>query len=128
MSSLPIAFAVDRTDHALNSNQKMQADQFLVISDDAPEGMLGALDSTYPAASKVGLIGSSTPFITGRPFTLFDSKDYFSDGALGIATFRISTEDLQPSLSFPGIRQLSSARLTVTECAHCIEINTRRTC
>ncbi|KAF8464317.1 hypothetical protein JB92DRAFT_2071761 [Gautieria morchelliformis] len=55
----------------------------LFLSDDAPEG-LGRSLSHIPKADKLGLIASSTPFITGRPFTLFYDDRIYSSGAVGV--------------------------------------------
>ncbi|KAF8468475.1 hypothetical protein JB92DRAFT_1998068 [Gautieria morchelliformis] len=40
--------------------------------------------SHIPKADKLGLIASSTPFITGRPFTLFYDDRIYSSGAVGV--------------------------------------------
>jgi hypothetical protein len=34
---------------------------------------------------KLGLIATSTPFITGRPVTLFHNQNIYDSGAVGIA-------------------------------------------
>ncbi|KAG2365126.1 hypothetical protein BDR07DRAFT_1399925 [Suillus spraguei] len=68
----------------------------LYFSDKAPEGL----------RRQLGFLASSTPFITGRPVTLFHDGEIYSDGAIGIA--------LQPSLGrtsltveFPGLVDLT---------------------
>ncbi|KAG1777207.1 hypothetical protein EV702DRAFT_1226200 [Suillus placidus] len=78
----------------------------LYFSDKAPEGFAKALKATFPHAHEAGFLASSTPFITGRPVTLFHDGEIYSDGAIGIA--------LQPSLShtsltvkFPGLVDLT---------------------
>ncbi|KAG8859319.1 hypothetical protein FRB96_004534 [Tulasnella sp. 330] len=55
------------------------------FSDGAPEGLKSALDSRFPLAAQMGLIGSSTPFVTGRPYTLLQGSKVWSDGAVGLA-------------------------------------------
>jgi len=55
---------------------------------------------------QLGFLASSTPFITGRPVTLFHDGAIYSDGAVGVA--------LQPSfgrtslaVEFPGLVELT---------------------
>ncbi|KAG1797877.1 uncharacterized protein HD556DRAFT_1355738 [Suillus plorans] len=62
----------------------------LYFSDKAPEGIAKVLKATFPHSNELGFLASSTPFITGRPVTLFHDGEIYSDGAIGIA--------LQPSL------------------------------
>ncbi|KAG1743215.1 uncharacterized protein EDB91DRAFT_1126270 [Suillus paluster] len=78
----------------------------LYFSDKAPEGIAKALKVTFPHSNELGFLASSTPFITGRPVTLFHDGEVYSDGAIGIA--------LQPSLGhtsltveFPGLVDLT---------------------
>jgi len=78
----------------------------LYFSDKAPEGIAKALKATFPYSHELGFLASSTPFITGRPVTLFHDGEIYSDGAIGIA--------LQPSLGhtsltveFPGLVDLT---------------------
>ncbi|KAG1822641.1 uncharacterized protein BJ212DRAFT_1263735 [Suillus subaureus] len=78
----------------------------LYFSDKAPEGIAKALKATFPHSHEAGFLASSTPFITGRPVTLFHDGEIYSDGAIGIA--------LQPSLGhtsltveFPGLVDLT---------------------
>lgn len=66
---------------------KSSVSSFLYLSDGAPEGLLNSLGRHFPATSQTGLIGSSTPFITGRPFTLFKGSSIYPDGAVGVAIF-----------------------------------------
>ncbi|CAE6462219.1 unnamed protein product [Rhizoctonia solani] len=64
---------------------KSTISSFFYLSDGRPEGLFDSLHRHFPTASQLGLIGSSTPFITGRPFTLFGGTSIFSDGAVGVA-------------------------------------------
>ncbi|GAA99226.1 uncharacterized protein L969DRAFT_93688 [Mixia osmundae IAM 14324] len=59
--------------------------QTVYFSDDKPEGLLAALDRHCPLAAKSGLIASSTPFVTGRPFTLLKGSQIEQQGAVGVA-------------------------------------------
>lgn len=65
-------------------------------------------------AVQLSLIASSTPFITGRPVTLFHNGSILSKGGVGIA-FNSSPSSLPPvvELSFPPLVALS-ANLNVT--------------
>ncbi|KAF9446373.1 hypothetical protein P691DRAFT_804022 [Macrolepiota fuliginosa MF-IS2] len=56
----------------------------LYFSDLKPEGLLSSFQN-LPDVSKLGLLASSTPFITGRPVTLFQNKEIFGSGAVGLA-------------------------------------------
>ncbi|KAG6831329.1 hypothetical protein H0H92_011244 [Tricholoma furcatifolium] len=80
------------------------------FSDKAPEGLLSALNA-FPGTSSLGLIASSTPFITGRPVTLFHNDAIYSDGALGVA---LTTPLTPPKTGFEGARPISP-RMTITE-------------
>lgn len=87
----------------------------LYFSDKAPEGIAKALKASFPHSHELGFLASSTPFITGRPVTLFHDGEIYSDGAIGIA--------LQPSLGhtsltveFPGLVDLTpDLRVTSSE-------------
>ncbi|KAJ4482544.1 hypothetical protein J3R30DRAFT_2188415 [Lentinula aciculospora] len=57
----------------------------LYLSDLAPEGLSSAISQSFPGASQLGLLASSTPFITGRPVTLFHNQQIFDTGAVGVA-------------------------------------------
>ncbi|KAF8650341.1 hypothetical protein AX16_005282 [Volvariella volvacea WC 439] len=57
------------------------------FSDKSPEGLANSL-GVYPKAIKLGLIASSTPFVTARPVTLFYNQNIHSTGAVGVALLR----------------------------------------
>lgn len=84
---------------------KSTVSSFLYLSDGAPEGLLNSLGLHFPVASQIGLIGSSTPFITGRPFTLFQGSSIYSDGAVGLAIF--NQESQRTSVNFKNVRAVS---------------------
>ncbi|KAH9899694.1 hypothetical protein C8Q73DRAFT_772369 [Cubamyces lactineus] len=79
-------------------------DSVVYFSDNAPEGLSSAL-SKFSAATKLGLIGASTPFITGRPYTLLHNESIHSDGAVGICL----TSPIRPSShsAFPGLEPIT---------------------
>ncbi|TFK48716.1 hypothetical protein OE88DRAFT_1663806 [Heliocybe sulcata] len=79
------------------------------FSDSSPEGLSNALNA-LPGADKLGLIASSTPFLTGRPFTLFHNGQIHSGGAVGVATTKSGTAS---SVEFNGLRAITPA-LTIT--------------
>ena len=63
---------------------------------------------------QMGLIASSTPFINGRPFTLFFNDEIHSSGAVGVATLRpTATSFLDPSVYFVDLIPLSPAGLGI---------------
>jgi hypothetical protein len=59
------------------------------------------------------MICSSTPFITGRPFTMFFNDRVYSEGAVGVAISDISHSF---SVDFPANLQPITPELTVTRC------------
>lgn len=74
------------------------------LSDGSPEGLSASLGA-FPFATKIGLIASSTPFLTGRPHTLFYGKSVHSSGAVGLCVM----SPVQPSahLLFPNLEPLT---------------------
>ncbi|KAI6041414.1 hypothetical protein EDC04DRAFT_2565652 [Pisolithus marmoratus] len=74
------------------------------FSDKSPEGISSGLQNAFPNAHKLALLASSTPFLTGRPFTLFHNGRVHSSGAVGIA-FPSSTPTLE--LAFPPLVALT---------------------
>ncbi|KAI5988988.1 hypothetical protein EDD15DRAFT_2285654 [Pisolithus albus] len=75
------------------------------FSDKASEGISIGLQNAFPNAHKVScLLASSTPFLTGRPFTLFHNGRVHSSGAVGVA-FPSSTPLLD--LAFPPLVALT---------------------
>ncbi|KAJ3909032.1 hypothetical protein F5879DRAFT_188923 [Lentinula edodes] len=61
------------------------ASSILYFSDLSPEGLSSAISESFPGASQLGLLASSTPFITGRPVTLFHNQQILDSGAVGVA-------------------------------------------
>ncbi|KAI9264580.1 hypothetical protein EDC94DRAFT_539242 [Helicostylum pulchrum] len=57
------------------------------ISDNEPDQLLQSLDHHYPDVSKVGIIGASTPFVTGEPYTLFKGNSIMGSGIVGFASY-----------------------------------------
>jgi hypothetical protein len=59
----------------------------------------------------MGLIGSSTPFVTGRPVTLLQNSSVLSEGAVG---FAVRVPFSIPREIFQGLEPISDV-LVVTE-------------
>ncbi|KAJ7043952.1 hypothetical protein C8F04DRAFT_1207163 [Mycena alexandri] len=82
----------------------------IYFSDAAPEGLSNAL-AGFPSATKLGLFAASTPFITGRPVTLFQGDKIYGSGAVGVA---LKSTKVRASVQFLGMKALSSP-MTVTQ-------------
>ncbi|KAF8505350.1 hypothetical protein BU17DRAFT_57934 [Hysterangium stoloniferum] len=83
----------------------------LFFSDNSPDGLVRALDRL--PANKMGLIASSTPFINGRPFTLFFNDEVHSSGAVGVALR--TPKFLEPTICFGGLEPLAAELGVVTQ-------------
>jgi small ligand-binding sensory domain FIST len=59
----------------------------------------------YTYTLKIGLIASSTPFVTGRPVTLFHNANVHSSGAVGIALTGGGIP--RSSIEFPGLKSIT---------------------
>ncbi|KAG6888736.1 hypothetical protein C0995_006388 [Termitomyces sp. Mi166 len=87
------------------------------FTDSAPEGFLSALAAssnelqTLPTVPALGLIGTSTPFLTGRPVTLFHNHDILEQGAVGV----VLSKSLVVTSSVTGAIPISNA-MAVTQC------------
>ncbi|KAF8842570.1 hypothetical protein BDN67DRAFT_965712 [Paxillus ammoniavirescens] len=93
---------------ALKNLDPSTIDNIFYFSDRAPEGIASVLEGVFPQANKLALIASSTPFLTGRPVTLFHNGKILSDGAVGIAlTSSPSSPPPVVELSFPPLDALS---------------------
>ncbi|KAF8886103.1 hypothetical protein CPB85DRAFT_1420049 [Mucidula mucida] len=81
------------------------------FTDSSSQGLTSSL-SQLPNAARLGLIATSTPFITGRPFTLFHNSNIYDSGAVGLAL--INRPRLTSTLDFLGLSALSEP-MTVTQ-------------
>ncbi|KAI0722794.1 hypothetical protein C8Q76DRAFT_720344 [Earliella scabrosa] len=81
--ALASSYASDSLPLSLQHIPPENADSIVYFSDNAPEGLNSAL-SKFPCATKLGLVATSTPFVTGRPYTLFHGDAIHSDGAVGV--------------------------------------------
>ncbi|KAF8333659.1 hypothetical protein F5887DRAFT_993643 [Amanita rubescens] len=94
---------------------KEDISSIVYLTDDAPEGLSSSLLSNYSNSSQIGLVASSTPFVNGRPFTLFHNKHVYDLGAVGIALKGSSTRDFASGVSFVGLSPVSKP-MNVTRC------------
>ncbi|KAF9200285.1 hypothetical protein BGZ49_009496 [Haplosporangium sp. Z 27] len=90
-----------------------------MISDLEVHQFLEALDNANPGASKIGLIASSTPFITGRPVTMFYDGKIVQDGVLGVSVVReikdSKNAESRTSIEYPTLASLGPA-MQITRC------------
>ncbi|KAK7048230.1 hypothetical protein R3P38DRAFT_2868125 [Favolaschia claudopus] len=90
----------------------------IYFTDAAPEGLSNAL-TRFPGATKLGLFAASTPFITGRPVTLFKNDKIYDSGAVGLALkhskpdARVQFLDMKP-LSAPMLVTQSEGNLVIS--------------
>ncbi|OJT13297.1 hypothetical protein TRAPUB_10063 [Trametes pubescens] len=88
----------------LESLRAADVHSILYFSDNAPEGLCSSL-LKFRLATKLGLIGTSTPFVTGRPYTLFHNERIHSDGAVGVC---LSSSARPAAYSvFPGLEAIT---------------------
>ncbi|KFH69061.1 hypothetical protein MVEG_05863 [Podila verticillata NRRL 6337] len=90
--------------------------EVLVISDLEVHQFLEALDTAAPKAGKVGLLASSTPFITGKPVTMFWNGEAVQDGVLGVSI--VKKDDGSKSattVEYPSMSTLGPA-MQITRC------------
>ncbi|KAJ2347290.1 hypothetical protein GGF43_004793, partial [Coemansia sp. RSA 2618] len=57
----------------------------LFASDRETHEVLQMLDAQFPRATKLGLVGTQTPFLNAREFTLLDNTVIHSQGVVGVA-------------------------------------------
>ncbi|RIA93059.1 hypothetical protein C1645_763340 [Glomus cerebriforme] len=89
--------------------ENISPDLIFFVSDSEPYQFLESLDYHFPTSKKIGIIGTSTPFLTGLPFTLFHNDNILSKGIIGVAltaessnTFKNQFQIEYPSLSAIG--------------------------
>ncbi|KAI8990983.1 hypothetical protein BDF20DRAFT_908806 [Mycotypha africana] len=91
-----------------------------MLSDNEPEQLLHTLDHHYPEIPKLGIVGASTPFITGTPYTLFKSaKEIVGSGIVGFASYNndssssVSNDDVK--INYTAIEKLGEP-MKITRC------------
>lgn len=78
---------VSSNDHGTTTTATTKQ-EVIVFSDLEVHQFLEALDNAAPQADKIGLLASSTPFITGKPVTMFWNGQLVQDGVLGVSIMR----------------------------------------
>lgn len=106
--------ALPPSSDALNDDSSKAAKQeVLVFSDLEVHQFLEALDNAAPRANKVGLLASSTPFITGKPVTMFWNGQLVQDGVLGVSivkdTSKSEAEKSTTTVEYPSMSTLGPA-------------------
>lgn len=96
----------------LEDLQRDSVNALIYFSDASPEGLRSSLHANFPTASKIGLVPTSTPFITGRPVTLFRNQRIWESGAVGVALSH--AKNVRSMLDYHGLVSLSST-MTVSE-------------
>ncbi|KAJ2539444.1 hypothetical protein EV175_006342, partial [Coemansia sp. RSA 1933] len=76
-------------------------DLVLFATDRESRQALDLLDTHFPEAAKIGLVGSQTPFVNGREYTLFSGSQMYSSGMVGFAFTRSATQGGQPVAGHP---------------------------
>lgn len=56
----------------------------MMLTDDEPLQTIRSLNDAFPEALKVGLVASRTPFLNGKPFTLFSNDAVVNSGSVGL--------------------------------------------
>ncbi|KAF8257491.1 hypothetical protein EI94DRAFT_1817694 [Lactarius quietus] len=77
--------AGDALPASLRELRQVDVHTVITLTDNAPQGLNQALSSSFTHATKLGLFASSTPFVTGRPYTLIFNGSVKSSGAVGLA-------------------------------------------
>ncbi|KAF9157505.1 hypothetical protein BGX21_003894 [Mortierella sp. AD011] len=102
-----------------DSSSGSTSQDILMISDLEVHQFLEALDNASPEANKVGLLASSTPFITGRPVTMFYDGKIVQDGVLGVSVVRDAKDgkgvENRASVEYPTLVPLGPA-MQITRC------------
>ncbi|KAH9165965.1 hypothetical protein EDB89DRAFT_2076313 [Lactarius sanguifluus] len=103
--------ADDALPSSLRGLRQADVHTIITLTDNAPQGLNQALSSSVRPCDQ-GLFASSTPFVTGRPYTLIFNDSVKSSGAVGLALSAGPRPVLQTA--FPGLRAIT-APLTVTQ-------------
>nr|KAJ3420997.1 hypothetical protein HK105_004747 [Polyrhizophydium stewartii] len=81
--------------------------QMLLLTDNEPFELLQSSTRAFPAAAHLGVIAARTPFVTGRPFTLFHNDSVLSEGAVGVAFGGSATQPAPIGMSAPHLVPLA---------------------
>ncbi|KAI8080053.1 uncharacterized protein BX664DRAFT_388996 [Halteromyces radiatus] len=81
----------------------------LMASDHEPDQVLTSLDTTYPDTPKYGILGASTPFLTGSPYTMFYQDRIMEAGMIGFASYSSSSSSSSSLVHYPCLEPLGSS-------------------
>ncbi|KAJ3019086.1 hypothetical protein HKX48_002392 [Thoreauomyces humboldtii] len=106
------------------SHRSSETALVLSFSDTEPHQFLETLDASFPTATKVGLVGTMTPFVTGRPHTIYYNDKVLSGGLVGVALLSKSARVRAPiaKVTFTALEALGEP-LTITSCRGNIILN-----
>ncbi|CEP14868.1 hypothetical protein [Parasitella parasitica] len=86
------------------------------VSDNEPDQLLQALDHHYPDVPKVGIVGASTPFVTGEPYTLFNSDgNIMGSGIVGFASYTKADKYFNVQVTHTAMEKMGNP-LKITRC------------
>ncbi|KAF9193922.1 hypothetical protein BGZ51_001908 [Haplosporangium sp. Z 767] len=117
-NQVQVPHAVLPPSSASGSQSEVKTEQdILMISDLEVHQFLEALDTANSTATKIGLLASSTPFITGRPVTMFFDGQLVQDGVLGVSLIKeaVSNVENRTSVDYPSMAPLGPA-MQITRC------------
>ncbi|KAJ2081205.1 hypothetical protein H4R24_002536 [Coemansia sp. RSA 988] len=69
----------------------------LFASDKESRQVLDTLDSRFPSAVKLGIVGSQTPFLNGREYTLMRDASIYDSGVVGLVFIDNSSQPQKSS-------------------------------
>ncbi|KAJ1801098.1 hypothetical protein LPJ59_000557 [Coemansia sp. RSA 2399] len=94
-------------------------DFILFAADKESRQALDLLDKRFPRAAKLGIVGSQTPFVNGREYTLFADSHVYESGMVGFAFARSGQQSKaavgEPRVSHDGLVPISDA-LRIVRC------------
>ncbi|GBC03083.1 hypothetical protein RclHR1_04990006 [Rhizophagus clarus] len=116
ISSVPNEFDLPEELKILK-NKNINPDLIFLVSDSEPYQFIESLDYHFPTSKKIGIIGTSTPFLTGQPFSLFHNDNIFSRGTIGVALSAESTNTFknQFQIEYPSLSTIGDP-LKITSC------------
>lgn len=76
----------------------VRAKSVLMLTSASPRPTLRSLDHMFPTSVKSGLVSTPTPFLTGRPNTLFYNDRIYETGTVGVALPSASTCEVHSGL------------------------------
>ncbi|PKC73043.1 hypothetical protein RhiirA1_530731 [Rhizophagus irregularis] len=116
ISSVPNEFDLPEELKILK-NKNINPDLIFLVSDSEPYQFLESLDHHFPTSKKIGIIRTSTPFLTGQPFSLFHNNNIFSRGTIGVALTAESPNEFknQFQIEHPSLSTIGDP-LKITSC------------